>query len=343
MKGQVSIQFNWIFVLIAGAVILLFFAGIVIKQKGVSETKFCGTVLNSLDATFSIVSESSGTEKTTDMPKQVIELDCREYRCLGTENIPAKSTGNLPLFGPGELEGMTAIISSKEWDVPFRIVNFLYVTTQEVRYYIVYRDSSSETFANYVYDKMPDNVTKELVSFDQILSISNKNDNKVRFIFVDVTGQANLPNFFDLYSDEDVTVLEIDSSIRSLKFYDRIGQDFILAGISYYINDVDMLGAIFSDNLNNFECALRKAYQRLNYITTINLYRIDEISNIVDQTSSCPFIYAGVYDELEELKSASLDCIDTVNDVCAMDIYSSIIDLRTYNNDLIKESCPLLY
>ena len=37
-KKGFEIQFNWIFVLVAGTAILLFFSGIIIKQKDVSET-----------------------------------------------------------------------------------------------------------------------------------------------------------------------------------------------------------------------------------------------------------------------------------------------------------------
>lgn len=339
-KAQVSIQFNWIFVLVAGAIILLFFAGIVIRQRGVSETRFCGAVLNSMEATFSIVGESSGTEKITEMPKQTIELDCREYRCSGTENIPPKSTMNLPIFGPGELKGLTVVIASKEWDLPFRVINFLYVTNQEVRYYLVYGDSGSESYAQYIYDELPDNITKDLVSFDSISDLPDYNDNKVRFVFVDVGRNAVLPEFFSRYGPEDLTSIKITSQNRQVSFYDRFGANM---GDSYYINDIDLMAAIFSDDYENFDCAMKKAYKRLNYVTTVNYHRMHEISEDVDQTSLCPFIYDNVLDELETLKAYSESCSNQINFDCVSGVYTAVSDLRTFNTDLIKESCPLLY
>ncbi len=38
-KGAIEIQFNWLFVLIVGAVILIIFSGIIIKQKNISVEK----------------------------------------------------------------------------------------------------------------------------------------------------------------------------------------------------------------------------------------------------------------------------------------------------------------
>ena len=47
-KKGFEMQFNWIFVLVAGMVILLFFTMVVVEQKGVSETTAKATVLKSM-------------------------------------------------------------------------------------------------------------------------------------------------------------------------------------------------------------------------------------------------------------------------------------------------------
>ena len=48
-KSQISIQFHWIFILIAGALILTFFVSIIMKQKSVSEQKIATTLITDLD------------------------------------------------------------------------------------------------------------------------------------------------------------------------------------------------------------------------------------------------------------------------------------------------------
>ena len=42
-KGIIEIQFNWIFVLVVGAIILVFFFGFVQKQKSFAEEKNAGS------------------------------------------------------------------------------------------------------------------------------------------------------------------------------------------------------------------------------------------------------------------------------------------------------------
>ena len=60
-KAQIETQFNWLFILVAGAVILIFFAGIVIKQKSSSEQKIAENVMTDLQSIFTGGSVSTGT------------------------------------------------------------------------------------------------------------------------------------------------------------------------------------------------------------------------------------------------------------------------------------------
>ena len=48
-KGVIEVQFNWIFVLIIGSVILILITGVVIKQKNISETSKNTLILKNLD------------------------------------------------------------------------------------------------------------------------------------------------------------------------------------------------------------------------------------------------------------------------------------------------------
>ena len=66
-SGQVQITFNWIYILIAGAVILLFFVGIVVKQKVVSEERLATDVVDILDSIFTAAGVSSKTKIFIDL------------------------------------------------------------------------------------------------------------------------------------------------------------------------------------------------------------------------------------------------------------------------------------
>ena len=43
-KGVIEVQFNWVFIIIIGAVIIAFFVNMSMKQKGVSEEKLSVTI-----------------------------------------------------------------------------------------------------------------------------------------------------------------------------------------------------------------------------------------------------------------------------------------------------------
>jgi hypothetical protein len=60
-KGQeVESQVHWIFILIAGALIIGFFATIVVKQKAASEIALQGKVSQQLDAIFAGAQQCQG-------------------------------------------------------------------------------------------------------------------------------------------------------------------------------------------------------------------------------------------------------------------------------------------
>src|SRR3989344_5674159 len=60
-KKGVEVQFNWIFVLIAGTAIILFFSLVVVKLKGISETSRQGDIVKGIEAIITSASVSIDT------------------------------------------------------------------------------------------------------------------------------------------------------------------------------------------------------------------------------------------------------------------------------------------
>ena len=76
MKAQ--IQFNWIFVIIVGALILLFFTGFVIKYKELQEKKQEIILLNNFDEALKSL-ERSGFKTSTSLNLfKEIKVNCNE-------------------------------------------------------------------------------------------------------------------------------------------------------------------------------------------------------------------------------------------------------------------------
>jgi len=118
MKSQ--IQFNWIFVVVAGAVILLFFTGFAMKYKDLQEKKQEIIFLNNFDKSLTNL-QSSGFKTSTSLNLPFnVNFDCGSIR-VNEEH----ETSNL-FFSPATLRNKVYI-----WyyplEHPFSVTNFYFL------------------------------------------------------------------------------------------------------------------------------------------------------------------------------------------------------------------------
>lgn len=135
-KGVVEVQFNWVFIVIIGAVILIFFVSMSMKQKGVSEQKLSVTIAEHMKT---ILTSAEVTEKSVNLitvPGKDIKYDCGS----GFSVSSMASFSPRIIFTPSLLKSQSQklITWSLDWNVPFRVANFLYVTSPEVLYILVH-------------------------------------------------------------------------------------------------------------------------------------------------------------------------------------------------------------
>ena len=152
-KGVIEVQFNWIFTLIVGALILALFSSIIIKQKSSSENTISATLLTNLETILVGAKISTGTINVIDMPKTNIEFSCNQY----SQGNAQKQIRDKVIFSPNLLKGKQLITWALEWKVPFKITNFLYVTSPEVRYILIGTDSTFKI----INSTIPNEINKE--------------------------------------------------------------------------------------------------------------------------------------------------------------------------------------
>ena len=132
-KKGFEVQFNWLFVLVAGAAILLFFTVVVAKQKSVSETSTKAAVLKSIEAIITGAGISSDTINTVNIPESDIEVGCGRVSIGGV----SKQYQSLILFAPGFIRGSKIITQTLPFNAPYRATNLLYATSTGARYIII--------------------------------------------------------------------------------------------------------------------------------------------------------------------------------------------------------------
>ena len=304
-KGIITIQFNWIYVIIIGGLIIALFVGIINKQKSVSDIAASSEMQRKLETLLVGAASSLGTFNLVDIGRTEINVDCFGY-----------SVGPVKPFNPGvsfspsriKLRGKQFITWTHPFMAPYLITNFLYVTSKQVRYVIV-GDPDDNTFKK-LRDGLPEQLNIEFIESTQA-TIDYENEDKTRIIFV---GEMQSLDAFD---EADLSVLEIRDK---LYFHKKQPLSTSLTLEGTYPNPgagAVLYAAVFAEDFETLEL--------------INEIFIDRTTKLKLSTSSnvqrCSSMYNEAIGWFENLK---------LNPLAA-------IELERLNYNLQIQSCPLLY
>lgn len=331
-KAQFEIQFNWIFVLAVGAIILIFFSVVMLKQKSASEQTTNLFVLKNLEAIMAGAEVSAGTVNFVDMPKIEVNFECNRYS-IGDAS---KRFEIMSVFTPSKIKSNKMITWTLAWNVPYRVTNFLYLTSPNIRYVLI----GENELAVSVNKTMPKELNKELIRFSDINNIKNKNDAQVRFIFFNIN--PVLPNEFIKMSDKDVSALKVtgdDENTGTIEFYKKEGTIFTNKKTSYYLKEPSLIGAVFTDNIEMYECVMKNAFKKLNIVTEVYKKKIEDLRNIyTSQGDRCAAYY-----DLQYINTISSAASPNFNFPQISAIDTNSILLENQNKQAQLYSCALIY
>jgi hypothetical protein len=332
-KAQIQMQFNWVFVLIAGGLILTFFFFMAMKQKDSSTVAISATVKDNVVAIFEGAKVSSGTStlvKTSDIE---IKFNCEasgystyEVQGLSTQ-VPADA-----IFAPNILSGRDLITWAYSWDVPFKIMNFLFIANPRTRFVIV-GDQLDDLvmFINATFPK--EYFVSYYESFD-LGEIQNLNDDITKFIFVNQGPTSD--NIFDIHESfqgrgNKATVLHVQGNFESgsVGFYEnhKLPASFNVRKDSSYVGAAGLFGAMFSDTKEYFDCNMNKALRRFNYINEIYLERTRNMQiyyRDIAQDASCSSHFAGAVSNFNALNQTSYCAVFSKSSCSTPDVESSL-------------------
>ena len=338
-KKGFEVQFNWIFVLVAGAAILLFFTAIVLKQKSTAEISTKANILKSIESIIIGASVSTSTINIIDIPKSDIEVSCNKAS-LGKVS---KQYQNLILFAPSLIKGNKLVTQTLPFNIPYRAVNLLYMTSPQVRYIII----GDTELAKEINMSLPSSLKKEVYcstcgnSYEPS-KIKDLNNYKVRFIVFGPISNVPLPADLGKMRDSDVTALSIDEDSNNITFYQRSGIGWLLQPeSSTYIEKSSIIGAIYSDTLEAYECSMQNAFNRLNLVTKIYIDRTGSLTQGLGTQNPCHISYTTAENNLARISDQSLKKFTDLTDVESMK--SAAKSLSNENKNLQLYSCPLVY
>lgn len=300
-KGQIELTFNWVYILIAGTLILLFFVGLVFKQKASSEEKLTADVVEVLDSIFTGASVSEKTKQFIDasgIAEYTLSFACEEgITDFGIKDSPArKQNAVTPIFSLREMISPQIILWSLPYKLPFKVIDFLLVTSANTKYFLVgndvqfgqeFLDATEETE-----DGDPKlKIKRESVdTLDRIIEPGNLNLRIVDLNGLQIVHDVLLPaNLREIEEDRITAVSFVGGNVwfyqvkngRWKKTNLNPSQIISLSGE----RDAAKYAAIFSADDEIYRCNMQKAFQRLEYLTEVYY---GKTTNLIDHYEGRP-------------------------------------------------------
>lgn len=331
-KKGIEMQFFWIFVLIAGGLILAFFLSLALQQKAAGEQKIMLDLSRDVEAVFTSALQTPGTVQNITMPSTGVGLTCTQAcDCnflIGQTNRGFKDK---IIFGPKQLKDFDMLFWTYEWKVPYRVEGLLLVTNPNIHYIFVYDNTPESTkLEQELLDKLPSDMIKDFTTDMPTLSPAPYPHTRIVYLRTDV--QTSLSHFQNIDTD----ALYIDDSHGTLTYYTKPPNiaTFITSGTGNIRKDDfgATLAAIYADDANMYKCGMTKAYKKLNTITQLIITRTQTISS--GATGACATQYSAVQTLLNTILSWSYDSPGD---------QMTLTDLDNANNEIIRQSCPQVY
>ena len=364
-KGQIDIQFNWVFMLIIGGVILLFFFGLILKQKDTTETKIAANIKEDLSSIMTGSSISTGTASLIEISEIEMEFDCEGYRIGSVSPIDPHIS-----FSPNRMVGNELIVWSLDWNVPYRVANFLYITSPRIRYVIV---DDAGYLAEELNETLPPGTiikddlekpffVKEIVKENELANIKDQNYDKIRFIFF---GKGtNIPDTMldDLDKDaDDISAISINGNsidgfgnvyfFKKSKLSNTWTPDPSASEYeSFYLGQASLIGAIFTEDIETYECNMQNAFDHFSIVTMIYENKTNALVNYYKEKSdtSCQSSMVGASDTLEKMRLLAGEISETLYSgtvyTLVSELYNDyILNFIDDNDNIQRLSCAEIY
>ncbi len=269
--------FKYIFVAIAGLIILLFFVNFAFQHAS-TEEKISSTILarlidQNLDA-FAI-SENSNKEINLNLDTELIIM-CNSIAAKKGSQVKNQKT----IFSPRILKGKIIKAYTKSWENPFKITNFYYLTNKYHNYILIY-DQQTKNYVEEVKEKLPERFNINILSINELNKIEQ--DENTKLIFFN-NKPKKLPK---------VTSIQVIKDTNKIKFLDEKKE-------SYFYSEEFLYGAIFAENHESYECSLDSALDKLYKL--YSLYK--EKANLLKQKNTdCTTQYNAAITNLNQIRN----------------------------------------
>ena len=309
-KGFIEVQVNWVYILIASAIILIVVFAFLTKLRAASKEKAADSLVKDIEAI--AAGAQIGGAQTVSVAKGNIGFSCTEECTCGFRVGSAeKMFKDKIIFAPDNLNDVSITFLALDWEMPFRVTNFLYASNRFVKYFIVSEPGEGTEIIDVFKKRLPDTLVVEYIDADKIPLAQPENYQEFKFVLVhtELPSAENLEGELVKFAKKDYGVIHIAEN-KEITFFDKKSRK--RAGFKQpvnlsYVGDAALFGAVFSDDATMYRCNMENALRRLGYIADVYSARADALQEMAiagDIPSDCS--YTASADLLEGLGIAAL-------------------------------------
>lgn len=303
--------FKYIFALVAGAVILLFFVKLAMNMVGTSDrlsSAETGFLFDDMLTASSVNSDSSTQIPSRPWPTPLEFSFGKGLSCGKLSFSSYQQSTQKIIFSPSTLKGVQVGAWTQSWFYPFKVANFFFLTNQDSKYFLVYSPSDAAV-ADFVRgidsaaaptdtsEHFPKSFALESIPKDQVFARlgSASKFGFVKLVFFNTAPPPNIPPSVSYVRIDyvDCEPEKNDDDCRgSVAFFNPSRNSFFMGKPMLY-------GAILSDDFDSYSCQLSRVYDALAMTSSIYSAKADLLAL---KRPSCAK-YAGIRSNLDSFKS----------------------------------------
>ena len=294
-KRGIAPVFQYIFVAIAGIIILSFFVQSALRQSNISKEVGNIQTVNALEDNLRALEVATNANKEIQLAaKQGITVNKPVCGVLRVENSPQIRTQEA-IFSNTELKADKLKVWTVSWEYPYRIMNFFFLADGQTEYIVQGTGRLAEELVGIQRQREPycDN-------FEFIPKIFNVKTNSYtpqsgqvkKYVFINqepTVAPAPTPEVLKIQTDgekcDEQGNREDSECTGVVTFYKEEGQE-----TTVFFGKAMLYGSIFAKDKKSYDCSLEAAFERMEKVTKVYEKRAEKLfaKDMQDQLSPNP-------------------------------------------------------